>query len=465
MFEVRPFCVFFNSASPPLMFVGRILLRNTEASEKVYTERNIACLVAVTDLPKMKEHQELSVEGIKCVVNFAIRALEIERNRGNVSDSLVLRVLRGSNWAPLAFEALVGAVQQSKDSDLTFALCRLLNMVLWDADMRAQVSHRQLVDLLLDLFKHHVEGLESTKSTSADQVRFNIAGDAVRMMFQLTSEYGPLSEKNAKEAKAYPMTSESSKLEEKFLEESPIPEHIRHLFLESVEPLKRALLLDFHDHARRQLQLSCMTYALNLPKEQILAFDAYKVLPYLIKICEFHLNMPEFDASATATILMLFTKIVRDEPRTRALFLQAMFPRWQEILQSDQDIVAMPPQHNGTIGKRIIDCMQTSNTGLQFYSNEFVFLLCNEQAEAFTRFVGFGPGAGHLAVRGLLGMAGGGEKATNWKETKLEEPDLSNMSPEDLKEWEELMAKMNRLDELGVIKMVKKGDDEQEKKK
>merc|ERR1711991_314366 len=61
--------------------------------------------------------------------------------------------------------------------------------------------------------------------------------------------------------------------------------------------------------------------------------------------------------------------------------------------------------------------MQSANTGLHFYANEFVFLLCNENAGAFTRFVGFGPAAGssslflsffslyfegHLAVRGLM---------------------------------------------------------------
>jgi hypothetical protein len=51
-----------------------------------------------------------------------------------------------------------------------------------------------------------------------------------------------------------------------------------------------------------------------------------------------------------------------------------------------------------------VDAMQSSNTGLQFYANEFVYLLCNESAGAFTRFVGFGPAAGHLAVRGLMNM-------------------------------------------------------------
>lgn len=168
--------------------------------------------------------------------------------------------------------------------------------------------------------------------------------------------------------------------------------------------------------------------------------------------------------------------------------MQTMFPRWKEIFESaDNDGVQMPSQHRDTMGKLVIDCMQSINTGLHFYANEFVFLLCNENAGAFTRFVGFGPAAGHLAVRGLMNFGGGVNqhnnnrvevdqrasaentaasgslgasipKATNWQERSIPEPDLSNVSEEDLREWNDLVEKMNRLDELGVIRMVGRAD-------
>lgn len=76
-----------------------------------------------------------------------------------------------------------------------------------------------------------------------------------------------------------------------------------------------------------------MTYALNLPRERILSFDAYKVLPYLIKILGFHLQASSHDAAALTTIFMLFCKITRDEPQTRALFMTTIFPHWQAVLQ------------------------------------------------------------------------------------------------------------------------------------
>lgn len=51
------------------------------------------------------------------------------------------------------------------------------------------------------------------------------------------------------------------------------------------------------------------------------------------QICKFHLDMEALDAAAATTIFMLFTKIVRDEPQTRALFMHVMFPRWREVLE------------------------------------------------------------------------------------------------------------------------------------
>ncbi len=136
-----------------------------------------------------------------------------------------------------------------------------------------------------------------------------------------------------------------------------------------------------------------------------------------------HHHLEVGDNSATASVLMLFTKIARDEPRTRAIFMMRLFPRWKEVFDSnDGEGVRMPKQHEGTTGKLIIDGMQSSNTGLQFYANEFVFLLCNENAGAFTKFVGFGPAAGHLAVRGLMNMGnvkGKGKKRKKKRNTCL----------------------------------------------
>lgn len=128
-------------------------------------------------------------------------------------------------------------------------------MVVWEPAMRESVSNQSMVDLLLALFSEHVAALDSGVPSTRDAMRFNIAGDTVRIMFQLTSEYGPLSDGTANAARAYPMTSEAAKVEAEVAAGRPAPAHLQALWLHSVEPLKRALLLDFHDPSRRQLQV------------------------------------------------------------------------------------------------------------------------------------------------------------------------------------------------------------------
>lgn len=455
---------------------------------------SIDAIITATDLANYATNVEVCTEGIKCMVNFAIRALEMQRNDRD-SPSLVLGGFRRANWAVLTADALKVEVEKSKDSEAVFVLCRLLNMELWDSELISSVSNQSLVDLLTQLLDHSISAIEQNANEGAvDTRRFSIAGDVMRIFFQITQEYGPLNKNHASAASAYPITSEASKLEDKTKQEAPMPLHISNLFLHTIELLKRALLFDFTDPRKSQLQLACVTYALNLPKEQILKFDAYTVLPHLMNICIHHLETHQGNASAS--FLMLFTKIARDEPRTRAIFMMRFFPRWKEVFENDSgEGVRMPEEHNGTPGKLVIDAMQSADTGLHFYANEFVFLLCNESAGAFTKFVGFGPAAGHLAVRGLMNMGGaaaagaggtgqhpqgaaagmdaaalaasGGQRVSNWREKRIDNPDMSDMSPEDIKEWNDLCDKMERLDNLGMIKMVHapEGSDEEDQAK
>lgn len=305
---------------------------------------------------------------------------------------------RESKIGPHTLERLKEAMKKSCESDEVFAISRLLSMVFWDAEIRKSLSNQGTVDVLLQLLERLVDVMEKQGPISA--FAFNISADVMRIFFQLTSEFGPLNMQVAAASSAYPMTTEAAKLEGNHIGE--VPAYIADLFSRSIELLKRILLFDFRDAQRSQLQMTCIPFAINMPKEQILKFDAFVTLPHLMKILNHQLVAQ--DQSSAASMLMLFTKIARDEPKTRALFMESLFPRWREIFQQQGDAVAMPPQHNGTMGKLIIDCMQSSNTGLHFYANEFVFLLCNERAGAFTKFVGFGPAAGHLAVRGLMNV-------------------------------------------------------------
>lgn len=89
----------------------RLFLRDQGASRMLYNEASVATLVHACDLPAYAAHEALSREAIKCLVNFAIRAMEIERaNNKQASDSVVLRVMRGANWGPLVLQTLQSCV-------------------------------------------------------------------------------------------------------------------------------------------------------------------------------------------------------------------------------------------------------------------------------------------------------------------------------------------------------------------
>ena len=467
----------------------RLILRDTATTKLMYDRDSIGAIIGACDFANYSSHTKLSSEAIKCMVNFALRALDIERS--TQGDTLVHVAMREANWGPLTLDAIQNEAKKNPDSDDMFALCRLLNMTLCNSETLEAVNGQPLVDVLLFLLNHSLSALEQNshnENNLIDARRFSIAGDSMRMFFIMTQKFGPLSKSHASAASAYPMTSESAKLEAQEIIENPIPEFIAFLFDKTMDCLNRALLLDFTDSRMLNLQLACVTYALNLPKEQVLQFDAYRVLPHLMKICQHILTIQ--NRSASTSMLMLFTKIVRDEPKTRAIFMMNMFPKWKEVFEANSgENVRMPEQHENTPGKLVIDAMQDADTGLHFYANEFVFILCNENAGAFTKFVGFGPAAGHLAIRGLMNMGGGGgarsdasrqlnsglseekekeqalqgaERVTGWTERKIEDPKMTDMSPEDVAEWNELCDKMERLDSLGVIKMMQKKKEDEE---
>jgi hypothetical protein len=238
----------------------------------VYSRESVEAVVAAT---KMTSASSRSIDGVKAVVNFALRGTEIEKN--GPENSMVLSVLREQNWGLLSLGWLEQAASLSSDSDAVFALCRLLNALLWDKQIAAQVGRLAFIDILLRLLEHVVVSLEKKEAgvdSDTQTRRFNIAGDVMRIFFQLTMEYGPLASKSKT---AYPITSEAKVQEEERLKQTPVPEHVSYLFSKSIELLKRALLLDFRDAREAQLQLACVTYAINLPKAQILQFDAHKV--------------------------------------------------------------------------------------------------------------------------------------------------------------------------------------------
>jgi hypothetical protein len=142
-----------------------------------------------------------------------------------------------------------------------------------------------------------------------------------------------------------------------------------------------------------------------------------------------------------------------------------------------------------TIGARLIGHMTTFNIGLKHYVNEFLFTLCDQDANEFVRQTGFGNAAGLLATHNLLSaLGGGGGKVTNVQIPPPQKPEpgelvrevdeavggsdassevrtgkpmgfLDLLSEEEKeREAEKLMDLLQRLEANGMVKIFRNGE-------
>lgn len=98
-----------------------------------------------------------------------------------------------------------------------------------------------------------------------------------------------------------------------------------------------------------------------------------------------------------------------------------------------------------------------ANVALSYYAGEFIFVLCNEdgtysncqliaQGDEFARYVGLGPGAGLVQSRGLMSVF------TKLSPKPAQPRDDDGSDSEEEREFEQLMQKIERLQNLGVVK-------------
>jgi hypothetical protein len=131
------------------------------------------------------------------------------------------------------------------------------------------------------------------------------------------------------------------------------------------------------------------------------------------------------------------------------------------------------PKDESSIAMKLRKHLTSTNPALKHYAEDFLYALCDQDgisrffsrltllASEFVKLVGMGHAAGFLMERKLWGALGGGAKATEWKETHTdvkeeEEVEDEEVNEEEEREAAELMAKIQRLQELGVIQMVNK---------
>jgi len=96
--------------------------------------------------------------------------------------------------------------------------------------------------------------------------------------------------------------------------------------------------------------------------------------------------------------------------------------------------------------------MTAANPALKHFSQLLIFILCDENEEEFAKQVGLGSGAALLQQRNMLSLF------SKLKPTETKDKEDSDSEEEEIKkanEAEEVAIKLQKLQDLGFIKIVK----------
>jgi len=112
------------------------------------------------------------------------------------------------------------------------------------------------------------------------------------------------------------------------------------------------------------------------------------------------------------------------------------------------------PPKDSSVACTVRELMISTNIAVKHHAQDFLFVLCDEDAHRFARVTGLGFGAGLLQEKNMLGLF-----QQLVKNNKTEEnPNISNYDDDesDEEDAQDLQNKLNRLQELGFISTVHK---------
>lgn len=115
------------------------------------------------------------------------------------------------------------------------------------------------------------------------------------------------------------------------------------------------------------------------------------------------LREPGARADRTVTLLMLVDRLARGSDATRQQLRALVLPPakyGRDVLVSGG--VEQPHAADDSLCNLLVARMGAADLGVSHYAGDLLFALCDDDADEFTRCVGFGRAAGLLAMRGLM---------------------------------------------------------------
>jgi hypothetical protein len=149
--------------------------------------------------------------------------------------------------------------------------------------------------------------------------------------------------------------------------------------------------------------LNCV---INTPFVCTVQYDPAKTLPAFLRELKVQLAKPDNAPESLTPILLVLTSIARDLPTARRLLKSIIFPVETPMPAEPTALIDTPPEvaNSGSLGAALIAHMTSAHTALNYYCNEFIFQLCDEDANKVIALTGFGPAAGLFHMRGLFGF-------------------------------------------------------------
>jgi Guanine nucleotide exchange factor synembryn len=410
------------------LLASRLCLREKLGTNAWASDDTVVALMQLSGLSG-SAGEEIDVliqdEALKCLVNVWM----------HFADSVQTAFLETNGVA--ACVALLA--DESKALMLGFPVGRLLSRLSVDKSIRAELLSVATLRVLASALERCFNNIDEAMART-------VTIEAMRVLVNITMPLGPLN--------ATPREPSDEEFE---------------VFKLLVDLFQRYLFLPReakYDELRAQTT-SCL---INVPARCTDLFHPERTLDALIHVLTVQVGANAAGANpsdALVPVLLVLSSIARAIPRARAILKSVVFP--PEVLSGSvaQDGVHAPKvvRDSESIAAQLLPHMCAVEAGLKHYVNEFLFVVCDENAEELVRLTGFGNAAGFLAMRGLFSPQQFDANAA------MKQASASSASPASSSSAStgtrpsgppprELLELMARLEDQGLLKVITK-DDEQ----
>ncbi|ELR22099.1 uncharacterized protein ACA1_158950 [Acanthamoeba castellanii str. Neff] len=304
----------------------------------------------------------VAAEALRCIVNL------VHHSPAALAPRL---------YATVGMRPFLRALEREPDPTYRLSLLRLVfNCSLEKSANLPELQAQGALRLAIRVLAHALDHIKGGDGADNDDEQEQVATEALRLILNLTLHLGPLSNP------PNPL---------------PKPDEVES-WQQLVPHIHRVMELGA---GHQRLQHFAVAVLVNTPQGCAHHFriDTASV-DSLLDFLRRQFDHP--DETQVAPVLMVLVAIAKGIPALRDYMMARCFPAQPPPLSSSKPIEPPSNWMENEIGSRLLKLMTAVNYGLKHYVNEFIYVLCAEDVDAFVRITGLGNAAGWLATRNLF---------------------------------------------------------------